>query len=281
VVNGRVVHNCGTHCDSTAEVGLIKFIKSARISDGIVRLYYVAGENALGLLNEENVILNGLTSSWGVGSDEILSTATRFFDGYKKFSNQVTKQNEKILDLQMKLLLFDPVNKLSVFEASEVNPTMFIGSGPEFAQRLKDQQKGAVFVGPSWIYGLLGSPSLVPALPELETFLAQLAVESAEEEKARAAKKLAREAHEQKTKEADENKPADAAPVASSSSAAASKSKQLVRVKDSVSITTKDAKGKKVTEKVSGISEVVAFSYQGTPEKVIKWFQQRGFNLQQ
>ena len=33
---------CGTHCDSTAEVGWIKIIKSQRISDGIVRLYYVA-----------------------------------------------------------------------------------------------------------------------------------------------------------------------------------------------------------------------------------------------
>ena len=34
---------CGTHCDSTAEVGWIRMIKSGRISDGIVRLYYVAG----------------------------------------------------------------------------------------------------------------------------------------------------------------------------------------------------------------------------------------------
>jgi len=33
---------CGTHCDSTAEFGWIKIIKSQRISDGIVRLYYVA-----------------------------------------------------------------------------------------------------------------------------------------------------------------------------------------------------------------------------------------------
>jgi len=33
---------CGTHCDSTAEVGWIKIVKTQRISDGIVRLYYVA-----------------------------------------------------------------------------------------------------------------------------------------------------------------------------------------------------------------------------------------------
>ena len=33
---------CGTHCDNTAEVGWIRLIKTQRISDGIVRLSYVA-----------------------------------------------------------------------------------------------------------------------------------------------------------------------------------------------------------------------------------------------
>jgi alanyl-tRNA synthetase len=33
---------CGTHCDNTAEVGWVRILKSQRISDGIVRLYYVA-----------------------------------------------------------------------------------------------------------------------------------------------------------------------------------------------------------------------------------------------
>ena len=33
---------CGTHADNTAEVGWIKILKTQRISDGIVRLEYVA-----------------------------------------------------------------------------------------------------------------------------------------------------------------------------------------------------------------------------------------------
>jgi alanyl-tRNA synthetase len=48
---------CGTHCDNTAEVGWIRLIKSQRISDGIVRLYYVAHERAISVLNEEHEIL--------------------------------------------------------------------------------------------------------------------------------------------------------------------------------------------------------------------------------
>jgi alanyl-tRNA synthetase len=42
---------CGTHCDNTAEVGWIRILKSQRISDGIVRLYYVAQERAIEVLN--------------------------------------------------------------------------------------------------------------------------------------------------------------------------------------------------------------------------------------
>jgi len=30
---------CGTHCDTTGEVGWIKILRTHRISDGIVRLY--------------------------------------------------------------------------------------------------------------------------------------------------------------------------------------------------------------------------------------------------
>jgi len=29
---------CGTHCNSTGEVGIIRILKTSRISDGIVRL---------------------------------------------------------------------------------------------------------------------------------------------------------------------------------------------------------------------------------------------------
>lgn len=33
---------CGTHHDNTSQVGFVKILKSQRISDGIVRLYFVA-----------------------------------------------------------------------------------------------------------------------------------------------------------------------------------------------------------------------------------------------
>jgi alanyl-tRNA synthetase len=51
---------CGTHADNTSEVGWIRLLKSSRISDGIVRLEYVAQERAIEVLNHEAGILENL-----------------------------------------------------------------------------------------------------------------------------------------------------------------------------------------------------------------------------
>lgn len=51
---------CGTHCDSTAEVGLIRLLKTNRISDGILRLYFVAGVRSLERLSVQTKVLNDL-----------------------------------------------------------------------------------------------------------------------------------------------------------------------------------------------------------------------------
>ena len=38
---------CGTHGDNTSEVGWIRLMKTTRIADGTVRLYYVPGERTI------------------------------------------------------------------------------------------------------------------------------------------------------------------------------------------------------------------------------------------
>lgn len=69
---------CGTHCDNTSEVGWIKLIKSQRISDGIVRLYFVAYERTIELLNETNNILHNLCESWGVEQSKVIPVPFTF-----------------------------------------------------------------------------------------------------------------------------------------------------------------------------------------------------------
>lgn len=83
---------CGTHCDSTAEVGWIKLIKTQRISDGIVRLYYCAAERAISIMNGEQDILNSLRASWGCPNNLIVDTANRFFNDSKRLQKLTEKQ---------------------------------------------------------------------------------------------------------------------------------------------------------------------------------------------
>jgi alanyl-tRNA synthetase len=90
---------CGTHCDNTAEVGWIRIQKTCRISDGIVRLYYVAQERAMEVLNEERDILQKLCDTWSVPKPDILKTANKFFKDYKRLSEQTSQQDQKILNL--------------------------------------------------------------------------------------------------------------------------------------------------------------------------------------
>ena len=65
---------CGTHVDNTAEIGWIKIIKTTRVSDGVVRLYYCAGERAMQELNNESQLLYDMCKMWGVDNSQLLFT---------------------------------------------------------------------------------------------------------------------------------------------------------------------------------------------------------------
>jgi alanyl-tRNA synthetase len=150
---------CGTHCDNTAEVGTIKIIKTGRISDGIVRLYFVAGELALEELNEEADILHSLQADWNVPKQDLVKSATEFFNGYRSRGAQVEKQKQQILNLQMRLFMAGDSN-LGVIRSDEANPTLYISSMPGYAQQLSEAKKGIVIVGDTFLYGLMGNAEM-------------------------------------------------------------------------------------------------------------------------
>ena len=82
---------CGTHCDNTSEVGWIKILTAKRIADGIVRLYFVAGQRVIECLNNETQVINELNDLWSVNQNEIVKTAERFFAENKAYKTQVSK----------------------------------------------------------------------------------------------------------------------------------------------------------------------------------------------
>jgi alanyl-tRNA synthetase len=160
---------CGTHCDNTSEVGWIKMINSRRISDGIVRLYYVANERAMEIMNKETILLQDLCRLWGIDQPQIFPTAKRFFDDYKKFKTTTQKQDGQILGLQMKCLLSGKNDKL-VVESEHSNPKIYFSNIGQYAAGLKESGKSVVFIGSSFIFALCGDKTAFK-LEELQNLL--------------------------------------------------------------------------------------------------------------
>ncbi|MBN1785711.1 MAG: alanine--tRNA ligase [Candidatus Methanofastidiosa archaeon] len=79
----------GTHCDSTSEVGPIKIIKSEKIQDGIVRLEYTAGLEAIKSIQRDSRILNESCSIFRVDKQQLAPTCERFFSEWKRRGKEI------------------------------------------------------------------------------------------------------------------------------------------------------------------------------------------------
>ena len=146
---------CGTHCDNTQEVGVIRLLKTHRISDGILRLYYVAGNKTIEKLNYDTDILNQVCDLWSVPKGQIIETADRFFKDFKKMDKELTEKDKTILGLEMKYMI-DAPHKLVFTRSEEKNATIYFSFLANYAKGLKDGGKGVVYVGEKFIYGILG-----------------------------------------------------------------------------------------------------------------------------
>ena len=267
---------CGTHADNTSEVGLIKILKTARISDGIVRLYYVAGELALQLLNEEAATLQSIVSSWGISATDLLPTASRFFDGYKRFSSQLQRQSSTILELTVRCLLMDDSARLLVVRSAEPTSTLYIANMPQYAERLRDKGKGVVFVGDGFVYGLLGASGVLDAR-QLELDLRQLAEAEQQRRQERTEEKAKHE--QEQAEEKDERK--DAQPQQAAGGGRKEDKALLVKAVDSLQVSRgKDKRtGKKAAERLTGLLQFDVFRCNVKQEAVVDYFVSKGFQL--
>jgi len=113
--------------------------------------------------------MNSLCDTWGVDQSQILPTATRFFNEYKKLSTVTKKQDQQILNLQVKYLLSSQAeNKFFFVKSDQESPTLYFSFLPQFAAKLKETEKGIIYLGENFILGLLGSAGQDELTGELE-----------------------------------------------------------------------------------------------------------------
>jgi len=97
-----------------------------------------------------------------------MPTAIRFFNEYKRLSNVTKKQDQQILNLIVKYVINSTEETKVYFVRSEQDsPTLYFSFLPQFAANLKDQGKGIIFIGDTFILGLVGVIELKSMVDEL------------------------------------------------------------------------------------------------------------------
>eukprot|EP00767_Chilomastix_cuspidata_P004430 gnl/Chilomastix_cuspidata/457.p1 GENE.gnl/Chilomastix_cuspidata/457~~gnl/Chilomastix_cuspidata/457.p1 ORF type:complete len:1004 (+),score=405.29 gnl/Chilomastix_cuspidata/457:2829-5840(+) len=143
---------CGTHAPSTGVLGSLRIVKSTRISDGVVRIHFVAGAAALKFTQEQSDIVHTLQRSWGIEMSEVVPTADRFFSGYKMYKREYEKQLVELSQLRIALDMAAG-RKLSVIRVNEEVPTMYFSLLPQEVDA--HPGKGVVVVAPTFVIGAL------------------------------------------------------------------------------------------------------------------------------
>lgn len=89
-VGGLDIEACGgTHVFYTGEIGLIKILKTERIQDGVVRIEFVSGENALNRVQSQDDQVYVLTTKLGTSREKLLDTLSKTIEDLDKSKKKV------------------------------------------------------------------------------------------------------------------------------------------------------------------------------------------------
>lgn len=103
-IQGVDVEACGgTHLKNTSEAGEIKILKAAKISDGIVRLYFTAGEAAQKEKRDEMRILGEAARLLDVKVEQLPARVGELFEKWKLARKYVEKKKKEIDLKEMEL----------------------------------------------------------------------------------------------------------------------------------------------------------------------------------
>lgn len=111
-------------------------------------------------LNYENRLLNRLCEIWSINKPQVVSTAERFFKDYKKLTNENKDKDLKILDYQVGYCLVQQESKVVII-SDQKNPTLYFGNLSKYAAKIKAKKSAVVFLGETFVFGLIGDKSVV------------------------------------------------------------------------------------------------------------------------
>jgi alanyl-tRNA synthetase len=79
----------GTHVFNTGEIGFIKILKTERIQDGVVRLEFVSGQNALKHVQKQEYQIQFIVSSLGTSKEKVLDSFSKNLEEFEKSKKKI------------------------------------------------------------------------------------------------------------------------------------------------------------------------------------------------
>jgi len=100
----------GLHVSNTREIQLIKIVKVEKIHEGVIRLIYKVGSNALREFQEDFLIVKKLSELLSTKKEEVFRRVKLLIDENNRLKKELSKIEEKLLEYESK----------SIYEAAEV-----------------------------------------------------------------------------------------------------------------------------------------------------------------
>ncbi len=140
-IDGIDVEACGgTHLHNTSEAGEIKILKATKISDGIVRLYFTAGEAAQKEGKREADILEESAKLLNIHINQLPARVSELFEKWKLARKAVEKKKEiNLKDLELKSTEKSEGNILDkMCEVLKTQPEHVVKTIKRFLSELED-----------------------------------------------------------------------------------------------------------------------------------------------
>ena len=129
-IDGVDVEACGgTHLKNTSEAGKIKILKATKISDGIVRIYFTAGEAARKEGKKEKEILEEASKLLNAKIDQLPARVNELFEKWK-LAKKTVEKNKKINIKELELTSIEEFKGSVLDKVSEILKTQ-----PEYVNK--------------------------------------------------------------------------------------------------------------------------------------------------
>lgn len=116
-IGGLDIEACGgTHVFNTGEIGLIRILKTERIQDGVVRIEFVSGENALKHVQAQDDQIQFIVNKLQTSREKAVETFTKNLDDFEK-----SKKKIKNLIKSISHLYVDQISNGSIVIKSQVD----------------------------------------------------------------------------------------------------------------------------------------------------------------